>query len=663
MTTDMERELRELFRDKAGEAPVSTLGTSGAAPQQVLRRGRRRQVGTVLGSILVAATLAVGSFAGLRSLIRSDQDPFRAGHEYEVFERTATVEAFTITSPSDWFLVNQWPLSMLIAVEGSSGVSSPCPADVADTCQTSNDQTSSPIPLPHGLPMLQLSNVDLGLTTNACADGLPAGAAALYVALDAHPQVGGDAPPIQEFPSGNGLPSEGDGACGPGRYAHFKVNGEPLFAWIGIGSGVSDEDRDTVENSYETMSAIPDWEHAPPKETTPAYVIAGGSADNGDPWRLELRPGEQSPELSLEGVDLSFVGVDPRIDHDPVDPAIPIEICCGWTDGGDTVLVDVTFGFVRKDATGVELQVAESDELTGQILPGMIVPIPPTLGSFGSDLFFIPGTAGLAGQVVPLGIDGSTEPSVATDRAGEVRLNGALLGQNWGARFTGAFADESACIRVTIDEAYEPLCIKRLETSLAGTQPSMHLWVTDDLALFAGSVPWPVVDIRFTSDDGTTRPMELQCTGGPAGWTDPDKKVCAIALPPEGSGTFEYLDGDGAVLFEEGNGWASATAEAPSPVEPVHGGTYWAVYPWVGDAGSREADDVSAWLLQEFGIEAFPGDLACDQGAAETLGTDAEQGIGVYFETDDEANAFALQAGLLDHTRRVIAHVTTYCLD
>jgi hypothetical protein len=101
----------------------------------------------------------------------------------------------------------------------------------------------------------------------------------------------------------------------------------------------------------------------------------------------------------------------------------------------------------------------------------------------------------------------------------------------------------------------------------------------------------------------------------------------------------------------------------PTPVEPMHGGVYWAVYPWVGAAGDREADDVSAELFAQFGIEAFPGDLGCDQGAAEALGTDAEQGIGVYFDTETEANDFAQIAGLLDHTRRVIAHVTTYCLD
>jgi hypothetical protein len=661
MTTDIERELRELFRDKAGEAPVSTLGTSGAAPQQVLRRGRRRQVGTVLASVLVAVALGVGSFAGLRSLIRSDQDPFRAGHEYEVFERTATVEAFTITSPSDWFLVNEWPRSLHIAV-GSGSASKECTVGVEPPVCTGDDETYVE-PLPSGLPMFQLSNTDMGLSTDACGTDLAAGAAVLYVALDYQRSIEGIADPtLGPWP---GDATEENGGCGPGSYTRFTVNGEPFFAWIGFGEGASEDDRSTLLATYESLAVDDGWEPGRPGQVTPAYVIAGGTADDGGPWRLELRLGERSPELSLEGVDASFVGVDPRIDHDPVDPAIPIEICCGWTEGtGDTVLVDVTFGFVRKDATGVELQVVESDELTGQTLPGTVVPIPPSLGSFGSDLFFIPGTAGLAGQVVPLGIDGSAEPSVATDRAGEVRLNGALLGQNWGARFTGAFADGSACIRVTIDEPDEPLCITQLETSLAGTQPSMHLWVTGELALFAGSVPWQVVDIRFTSDDGTMRPMALQCTDGPAGWTDPDKKVCAIALPPEGSGTFEYLDREGVVLFEEGNGWASATAEAPSPVEPVHGGTYWAVYPWVGAAGSPEADDVSAQLLADFGIEASAGDLSCDDGAAKALGTDAPQGIAVYFETENEANAFANQAGLLGHEADpVIARVTTYCLD
>lgn len=81
-----------------------------------------------------------------------------------------------------------------------------------------------------------------------------------------------------------------------------------------------------------------------------------------------------------------------------------------------------------------------------------------------------------------------------------------------------------------------------------------------------------------------------------------------LAFPPEGSGIFEFMDANGDVLSEGGNGWG-ASAAAATPLDPVHGGTYWAVYPWVGAAGSPAADDVSAQLLAEFGIEAFPGDL------------------------------------------------------
>jgi hypothetical protein len=517
--------------------------------------------------------------------------------------------------------------------------------------------------------MPQLSNTDMGLSTIACGGDLAAGAAVLYVAMDYERAIAGVADPsIAPWPAQLREPGAAGGTCGAGRYASFSVNGEPFFAWIGLGDGVSEADRATVTTAFESMMVDDAWSPTPPEETTPAYVIAGGTLGDGEPWRLDLRASERSPELSLEGVDPSFVGIEPRLGHDPVDPATPIEICCGWTDGTrDTVFVDVTFGFVRKDASGVELQVREGDELTGQVLSGTIVPVPPSLGSFGSDLFFIHGTAGLAGQVVPIGIDGSVDPPpVAEPRDEVVELSGSFDGRDWSAQFSGAFSDETACIAVTIGgESHGSLCQEQMGGSLAQDQSSMHGWQTSDLYLLTGTVPPEIVEIRFLSDDDAIVPTQFRCAMGPLGWTSPDRKVCAIALPPAGSGTFEYLDADGNVLFEEGMGWAEAEAGPlfPAPVTPVHGGTYWAVYPWVGAAGSPEADDVSAQLLDDFGIEAFPGDLACDQGAAEALGTDAEQGIAVYFETEDEANDFAQMAGLLDHTRRVIAHVTTYCLD
>ncbi len=259
------------------------------------------------------------------------------------------------------------------------------------------------------------------------------------------------------------------------------------------------------------------------------------------------------------------------------------------------------------------------------------------------------------------------DPSPVAEPRGEiVELSGTSLDQTWIARFTGAFADGSACIRVNVDGAGDgPLCPRPLETSLAGDQPSLHVVNTAHLALVVGSVPTEVAEIRFTSDSGRNTPSQFLCQMGPAGWTDPDRRVCAIALPAQDGGIFEYLDSDEGVLFEEGMGWGVSGPDMvePNPVDPVHGGTFWAVYPWVGAAGSAEADDVSAQLLAEFGIEAFPGDLACDEGSATALGTDAEQGIAVYFETEEEASAFALRAGQLDHINPVIARVTTFCLD
>jgi hypothetical protein len=326
----------------------------------------------------------------------------------------------------------------------------------------------------------------------------------------------------------------------------------------------------------------------------------------------------------------------------------------------------VIFGAVQKNATGVVFRPTdERDDI-----PGTILPLPPTFGSLDFDLFFIEGASGLIGEVITLGVDQPSlvsPPSVAEPRDEVVELTGTFEGQDWSAVFSGAFSDETACIAVTIGgESHGSLCQEAVGDSLTQDQSSMHGWLTSNLHLLTGTVPPDVVEIRYVGDDDAIVPTQFRCAMGPLGWTNPDRKVCAIALPPAGSGTLEYMDANGALLFEEGIGWGVAEPEepAPTPVDPVHGGTYWAVYPWVGAAGSREAEDVSAQLLEEFGIEAFPGDLACDQGAAEALGTDAEQGIGVYFETEDDANAFALQAGLLGHEADpVIARVTTYCLD
>ena len=652
MTTDFENELRDLFREKAGEAPLATPSLPASAPRQVLRRSRLHQVGTVLGSAAVVVALIVGSVAGLTRILGEGED--RVGSDdYEVFQRTATIEAFTLGSPSDWFLVNEWPMSMVVAVQSSAGTGSAClvvPGDPNRECANPpGDETVSPIPVPHGLPMLQLSNTDLGLTANACQRGLPPDTAVLYVALDHERMIADDGAALPPFPPGeSGLPpATEDGPCGRGSYAFFTVNGYPMFAWVGVGTDVSDEDRETVETSYEMMSAIPDWELSPPDETTPAYVIAGGLTQAGDDWRLELRPSQRNVAFSLAGIARS---------SDYVIPPSVIE----WA------ATDPIFGAISKEAATVEFR-GQNDPTIA--IPGTIVPLPPSM-PFAFDLFFIEDTAGIDGEAVALGPDGEPlegSTSVGTVREDVVRLDGTLLAHEWRARFRGDFEDGTACIDVTIDGTMDPTgpsCRLRPATSWAGTQPSLDAWVFEEMYVGAGSVPPDVDGVRFRSDDPARTAILGTCATGPTGWTDHD--VCAIALPPEDSGTFEYLDADGVVIFDEAGSWgfADPSPSPPLPVDPLHGQSYWAVYPWVGAAGTPEADEVVARLFDDFGIQAIQGEVGCDEGAAEAIGPDAAWRVGVYFATGADASAFADEYRSRNPgSDPVMAHVTTYCLD
>ncbi len=107
---------------------------------------------------------------------------------------------------------------------------------------------------------------------------------------------------------------------------------------------------------------------------------------------------------------------------------------------------------------------------------------------------------------------------------------------------------------------------------------------------------------------------------------------------------------------------ATSTA-AYTPIGGAHveqGGRYWAVYLAVGDYDSPDVLDASSRLAR-LGIESFPGDLSCDGGAAEALGApEGAAAVGVYFETEEEARAFA---ATLDPPPVGIAQVTTYCAD
>ena len=115
---DLEQRLKDVLETDAAKAPRVPR-----APEGLKRQVRRRQIGTTLvGTVAVVAILGV-SLAGLRAIDRSEgttpvDDPWAS---YQVFERTAQIENFTITSASDLYLVNQWPWSIDTTREPSEG--------------------------------------------------------------------------------------------------------------------------------------------------------------------------------------------------------------------------------------------------------------------------------------------------------------------------------------------------------------------------------------------------------------------------------------------------------------------------------------------------------------------------------------------------------------
>ncbi len=102
--------------------------------------------------------------------------------------------------------------------------------------------------------------------------------------------------------------------------------------------------------------------------------------------------------------------------------------------------------------------------------------------------------------------------------------------------------------------------------------------------------------------------------------------------------------------------------EAPADATLEHGGTYWAVYLWVGETADAKAEAAVA-RAADLGYTTGVGDLACDQGAAEALGVAPDQSgsaVAIYFDSRADA---AAASGLFEPAPVGIARVTTFCLD
>jgi hypothetical protein len=261
---DTERDLRELFETKAREA--------GAAPRvtpEVLRRGRRRQAGTIAVAGITALAVSAAAVVSLQALNRADTDAVPGGpHGNPSF--TATIQDFTLTVPQGWTLIDQWPIGATMAVGSSGGSSSSCvgqavpagtgknapqPDASASDCADQQKPPPEPPTIPlGGFPMLALSNDDPGLNGSVCTAlrTLPSTSAALYIGLDyAATSNAGWQNDIPAWPQPLVNVLEGDlpveqMPCGPGGYSRFQTGGAPYIAWAGFGSEVTAADRQAL---------------------------------------------------------------------------------------------------------------------------------------------------------------------------------------------------------------------------------------------------------------------------------------------------------------------------------------------------------------------------------------------------------------------------------
>lgn len=373
---DVEHDLRELFERKAS----SVGGVAPRLPETVRKRGRRRQLGTAFVGGVTALAVVVGSVAALRAIqTNADRgqtpvdDPW-AG--YEVFERTATIGNFTISSPSDWYLVNQWPWARTPAVRLELRAGSLL------------------------TPILLLSDTDRGLESSPCLDSsfaIGPGDAVMTLAFDnAHFAANFGAGDRTQWPVPFDSSSDAERPrCGPGTYVYFAGGDIPYVAHFAFGDAVPDDERRTLIDAFEGMEVADSQEvlmqESQPDDTS-AYVIAGGENAAG-PWTLELRPQTDPGYVTNLRLELTTAEGSGAVAGGPftVGEDRPIEQA-----GGDPV-----FGAVTKEAAGVEIR-------GNVLLPGpsaTIVPLPPSL-PFDFDLFFASHEGDQPPFAVPVDPDG-----------------------------------------------------------------------------------------------------------------------------------------------------------------------------------------------------------------------------------------------------------------
>lgn len=409
-----DNDVREMFRRR--EADVAAQ----APPRKVVRRIRRRQVGTVFVATAIGLALVFLPLAGLRLVgDRADRGPTPGGSgsvelpaASEGF-RSAALPYASMTYPDGWYLMDTSPL-------GWMGIEQPAPIISG--------------------PVLQLANLDPDLRTAprcmVADEPLPASAVLLTVGIQAEPDTSVPRP-TQPWPASfEPLPVDTDPMCTLGETvvaSWVAPSGVAYWANLLIGPEASAADRAAVQTAFESLTF--------PPSTAPQMTGMFASQGQGSP-RLVL------DSAFVVGVTFTLVayieqGRVPWIgisSSDPMRDGGALSVGTGSASEGpvSTTMTGWATGAVVWGTVGAEVARAEISTQEARTFPATILDMPDDIAGGRRAVWgFVDGSTGYA-QAVGYDDAGNVlgNPTIATEPPEVIASGDDPLAGHWEASIT-----------------------------------------------------------------------------------------------------------------------------------------------------------------------------------------------------------------------------------
>jgi hypothetical protein len=258
MSTDLERELRDLLSAEAGSAPPPH--EAGRA----IRRTRRRQTFTALSAVAGIAAVVVAATAGLR-LLDGTPDSTPAAPT-----RTETMNGVGITIPQGWVLIDPDEAGF----NGPSNLAAP------------------------DLPRMVLALAPFDPGELFGCPGVATSPHTFLLTVQERPlaNAGPDATPWPAELETLDVGAE-ESACYPGwafQRAGWTSAGRTFEARVGYAPNVTDADREALLVAFASLTFEP-------AEAPATSVVIGTGQAGGEPWELIATRGAEGLELSLQG--------------------------------------------------------------------------------------------------------------------------------------------------------------------------------------------------------------------------------------------------------------------------------------------------------------------------------------------------------------------------